>query len=125
LQSEKKSNEWLLQKIGTESKRFPSNQRRKLTCDGHILRSVGETLHKGLLVEVTSGSRRRGRRIHDTEVRTGLMINERPIRTLFQKRCSFGSPPKKFEHCQRQKCGTITPVSGGIRPIRIFVEFPG
>jgi len=51
---------------------------------------------------------------------------ERPIRTLLQKRCVFGSPPQITidPHYQRQKCRPTTLVSGGIRLKRIFAEVP-
>jgi len=53
---------------------------------------------------------------------TTLNDLERPIRTLFQKRCVFRSPPQKFEWRQthqQQKCRPMTLVSDGIRFMRI------
>jgi len=50
---------------------------------------------------------------------------ERSIRILFHKRCVFRSPPQKKwmkidPYYQRQKCRSLTLVSGDIKFVRIF-----
>ena len=59
--TERKTNDWVLQKAGTEAQLLQSIRKRKLSYYGHILRKKGSCMEKELIQGTTSAQRKRGR----------------------------------------------------------------
>jgi hypothetical protein len=57
----KKTNEWVLEKAGTERDLLAAVRRRKLAYYGHVMRKTGESLEKEIMQGTMPGSRARGR----------------------------------------------------------------
>ena len=58
---EKRTNEWVLEKTGTERSLLNQIKRRKLTYFGHLMRKQGNCLEKEIIQGTVPGARTRGR----------------------------------------------------------------
>ena len=58
---ERKTNDWVMEKAGTEAQLLETIKKRKLTYFGHIMRKKGNCLEKEMIQGTTSGKRRKGR----------------------------------------------------------------
>ena len=76
----KKTNEWVLEQLGTDRQMLNVIKTRKLKYFGHVMRKKGECLEKELMQGTTHGERARGRPrmtwIENIKKWTGLNMSE-------------------------------------------------
>ena len=59
--TDKRTNDWVLRKAGTEPFSLQLVKKRKLSYYGHVLRKEGNCMEKEIMQGTTSGQRRRAR----------------------------------------------------------------
>jgi len=81
--TEKKTNEWILEKVGVKRDMLPTARYRKLSYYDHVMRIQGTSLEKEYHASTLSGSHRRGERM--TRMNNITTWTNLPITDLLRK----------------------------------------
>ena len=89
--TEKKTNEWVLNKAGVKRELLDTVKARKLAYYGHTMRRQGSCLEKEIMQGTMAGARRRGRprtaRMDNIKTWTGLSVEESIRMTEDRDKC--------------------------------------